>query len=223
MALDLMNEHEQSEVVRSWLRQYMGSILVGILIGLGLIVGWQQWQRMQGGELERAQLDYRELVKAVDAGKPDEAAKLAASLRSEHAKSAYATLAALRDGADAVRKGDLAAAAAALDWAYTHADFPALKELAALRLGQVRLAEGKAEDALRLAGEAGAGGFKAVAADLRGDALLALDRGIEARAAYEEALASLDAAAPQRAYIEMKRDEAPAAVAATTPVEKKDS
>ena len=47
MAIELLNEHEQSELVRNWIRQNAGSILVGILIGLGLIVGWQQWQRMQ--------------------------------------------------------------------------------------------------------------------------------------------------------------------------------
>lgn len=214
MALELLNEHEQSELVRSWLRQNLGSILVGILVGLGLVVGWQQWQRSQRGHAEHAQLDYRALVEAVDAGKPDEAAKLAGSLRADYAKSAYASLSALRDAADAVKKGDMDAASKSLEWAYAHAQFAALKELAALRLGQVRLAQGKADEALRLATEAGAGGFKAVAADLRGDALLALERGIEARAAYEEALANLDAASPQRAYIEMKRDDTPAAAPA---------
>lgn len=233
MAIELLNEHEQSELVRNWIRQNAGSILVGILIGLGLIVGWQQWQRMQRSQQQQAQLDYRALVEAADAGKPEDAAKLAATLRSDHAKSAYASLSSLRDAADAMKRGDLDAAAAALEWSHANSSFPALKELAALRLGQVRLAQGKADEALRLAGEAGVGGFKGLAAELRGDALLALDRGVDARAAYEEALASLDAGAPQRAYIEMKRDEAPLAVVPATPatpaapleqpVEKKDS
>jgi len=223
MALELMNDHEQSELVRNWIRQNVGSILVGVLIGLGLIVGWQQWQRMQQTQAQQAQLDYRELVKAVDAGKPEDAGKLAATLRSDHAKSAYATLSALRDAADAVKRGDLDAAAVSLEWAYANAVFPALKELAALRLGQVRLAQGQPDQALRLAGEAGAGGYKGLAAELRGDALVALDRGTEARTAYEEALATLDAGVPQRAYIEMKRDEAPQAATPAAAVEKKDS
>jgi predicted negative regulator of RcsB-dependent stress response len=117
MALELMNDHEQSELVRNWLRQNVGSILVGVLIGLGLIVGWQQWQRMQRTQAQQAQIDYRELVKAVDAGKPEDAAKLATTLRSDHAKSAYASLSALRDAADAVKRGELDAAATSLEWA----------------------------------------------------------------------------------------------------------
>ena len=37
---DLLDEHEQSERVRSWLRKNGASILGGVVIAIGAIAGW---------------------------------------------------------------------------------------------------------------------------------------------------------------------------------------
>ena len=50
MAIDeLLDEHEQGERVRAWLRENALGIIGGIALGLGLIYGWQWWQRQQEG------------------------------------------------------------------------------------------------------------------------------------------------------------------------------
>jgi predicted negative regulator of RcsB-dependent stress response len=207
MALELMNEHEQGELVRSWLRQNMGSIMVGVLVGLGALVGWQQWLAMRASHQEQAQVDYHELVKALEAGDADKARQLGESLRAKYDDTTYAVLAALREAAEAVKKGDAAAAEKAFAWAHDHATLPALRQLAALRRARFELAQGHAERALALAAEADSEGYAALREEIRGDALVALSRPAEARTAYEAALTALDANAPQRSFIEMKRDD----------------
>ena len=44
---DLLNEHEQSERVRSWIRNNALGLVGGVALGLGAIVGWQWWQGKQ--------------------------------------------------------------------------------------------------------------------------------------------------------------------------------
>jgi len=48
MALDdLLDEHEQSERVRSWVRSNALGLIGGVALGLGAIAGWQWWQGQQ--------------------------------------------------------------------------------------------------------------------------------------------------------------------------------
>ncbi|HET9189990.1 MAG TPA: tetratricopeptide repeat protein, partial [Rudaea sp.] len=44
MAFDVLDEHEQGELVQKWLRENALSILIGVGLGLVLIFGWQQWR-----------------------------------------------------------------------------------------------------------------------------------------------------------------------------------
>ena len=50
--------------------------------------------------------------------------------------------------------------------------------------------------------------YPSVAAEIRGDAEMALGRRDAARSAYEQALATLDLAAPTRSIVEMKLTDA---------------
>lgn len=217
MAIELMDEHEQGELVRSWLRQNAVAILVGILAGIAMIFGWQQWKASKVAERDEAQAQYRAYVAAVD--KPDaaEADKLAAELRTGHGSTPYAVFAAFRQAQEALEKSDLKTAADALAWAHANAELPELRDLAALRLARVRIASEDAAAALKLVDGIESKGFDAIAQDIRGDAYVALDRATEARNAYEAALAALDATSPQRAFIEMKRDDLPATTAPAAP------
>ncbi|MGB2789536.1 MAG: tetratricopeptide repeat protein, partial [Dokdonella sp.] len=47
MAFEVLDEHEQGELVRKWVRANAMSILIGITIGLLLIFGFQQWKARQ--------------------------------------------------------------------------------------------------------------------------------------------------------------------------------
>lgn len=214
MAFELLDEHEQGEVVRKWLRQNTMSIATGIALALLLIFGWQQWKHRQDGKAVEAALQYQALGVAVEGKRTEDADAIAAALRKDYPGTVYAVLAALGQAARAVVKGDLKAAAADLDWARSNVKLPALKHLVNLRLAQVRLAEGDAAAALGLLESIDKAEYVGQAAELRGDALVKLDRDEEARAAYRDALAKLDPQAPNRSFVQMKLDDLGAAPAA---------
>src|SRR4051812_2809654 len=142
MAFDVLDEHEQGELVQKWLRENAMSIAIGIVLGLVLIFGWQQWKahRVQRGV--QAALQYQALTDAADAKRADDVKAIAEALRKDFPDTAYATFAALRAAEIANEKGDLKSAADDLDWAQEHAGAPALKTLAAINLAKVRLAQG---------------------------------------------------------------------------------
>ena len=113
-------------------------------------------------------------------------------------------MAAMLEADLSTQRADLETAHSSLDWAYQHAGNDALKALAGLRLARVEVAQTKAQDALALIDKLPASAYTAQIGELRGDALVALDRKDEARAAYTEALANLDPNSPNRAFVEMK-------------------
>ena len=215
MSFDVLDEHEQGELVQKWLRENALAIIVGVGVGLALIFGWQQWKAHRAGETVAAAAQYQALADAVAAKKGDEATKIAEAVRSQYPDSTYAVLAALQIANLAVGKNDLDGAAAQLDWARQHAKTTSLQALIDLRIGRVKLAKGDAEGALKLAEGVPAGNYDALAGELRGDALAKLGRADDARKAYESALAAGDTQAIDRNTLQMKLDDLGAAAPAT--------
>lgn len=207
MALEMMDEHEQSEFVRNWLRQNLNAIIIGIAVGIAGLVGWNQWKAMKIERAGQAQTQYAALVAAYEGKDADAIEKIGAELRGKYDKTPYAVFAALREAQRKLEANDAKGAAESLTWAREHAQLEPMRDLATLRLARVRLADGDAQAALDLATGVGAA-YKAMASETRGDALLVLGRVDEAGRAYEEALTALDAASPRRAFVEMKRDDA---------------
>jgi predicted negative regulator of RcsB-dependent stress response len=204
MAFEVLDEHEQGELVQKWLRENALSILIGVGLGLLLIFGWQQWRghrlthRLDGA----TQFD----VFSADMDKKDvEAAKqIAAKLQSDYADTPYATLADLRLADDAAARGDHDAADKSLQGAYEHAGIDALKTLSGLYLARAEIAQKKAQEALDRLDKLPQAGYAAMRDELRGDALVALGRPDEARTAYTDALTNLDPNAANHAFLEMK-------------------
>jgi predicted negative regulator of RcsB-dependent stress response len=117
--------------------------------------------------------------------------------------------------------GDIAAARAQLQWVVDHADEPELKEIARYRLAELMLNDKQYDDALKMLDAKHGEPFAGLYADLRGDAHSAAGRIAEARAAYQEALAKLDAKSQYRNYVQVKLESlgavSPAAFGTTAP------
>jgi predicted negative regulator of RcsB-dependent stress response len=220
MEFDVLDEHEQGELVQKWLRENATSIAIGIALGLILIFGWQQWKAHRVRHAADASVQYQALNDAFDAKKTDDAKTIAEALRKDYPDTAYATFAAMRLADLANDKGDLKAAAENLEWAEQHAGAPALKQLAGINLAKVKLAEGDADGALKLIDGLPKGDYTALAGEVRGDILAKLNRGDDARAAYQDALAHLDPQAPNRQFVQMKLDDLGGAPKPATPAAK---
>ena len=192
---DLLDEHEQGERVRSWLRNNALGILGGLALGIAAIYGWQWWGKHQAQQQYQAHSTYAAAVKQLEDGATDKAGALLAGQ-----EGTYATLAALRVAKAQVEAGKPDEAIATLRGIQVD---PSLREVVDERLAQLFNATGKPEEALKLLeGDAGS-----AALELRGDALLASGQRDQARDAYADALAGTDVASPARRRIELKLQE----------------
>jgi len=195
---DLLDEHEQSEKVRTWLQENALGLIGGVVLGLALIGGWQWWQKQRHGAQIQAGERYQSAVDNIQAGKLQPAKSAVAALPA----GAYATL-----GALSLAKAQMAAGHRDDAIATLRASHPADAALAAItsqRLALLLIDAGKAEEALK---QLPAGDSDPQTLELRGDAHYALGHLDQARAAYAQALATMDAAAPARRLVELKLSE----------------
>ncbi len=207
--MDQIDEHEQGERVRAWLKNNGSSLVMGVALGLGALGGWQWWQGQQENEKVVAAGEFLAFSQALEAGEANKAEAFAQSLRESHAGTPYPALVALNLAARQVGEGKGEEALATLDGVDREGLDAGLAELLTLRAARVLLVLGRHEEALtRVAALGDASHYPASAAELRGDAEMALGRRDAARAAYEQALAQLDQAAPNRPMIEMKLTDA---------------
>jgi predicted negative regulator of RcsB-dependent stress response len=193
MAIDeLLDEHEQGERVRDWLRRNGAGIVGGIVLGLALVGGWKWWQAQQLSQRMQAGENYQSMLARIEAG------DLAQAQAVDPGQGAYATLAALSLAKAQVEAGDRDAAIATLR-GVDDVD-PVLAHVVGQRLARLLTDAGQHQEALQLV----AGADDAASLEIRGDAQVALGKPEEARKAYADALTRLDVAAPQRRLIEIK-------------------
>jgi predicted negative regulator of RcsB-dependent stress response len=206
--MDQIEEYEQGERVRAWLRNNGSSLIGGVVLGLACLGGWQWWQGQQEQLKLRAADEYYAFSRALDENDDTKAGAHATALQNDHAETPFPAMAALRRAEHLNSQGKADEALAVLDAVSTEKIDPLLVELVHLRAARLLLGLDRAEDALaRLDASAGSA-YPSVAEEIRGDAEMALGRRDAARAAYEKALASLDIAAPTRPMVEMKLTDA---------------
>ncbi|MDQ2702210.1 MAG: tetratricopeptide repeat protein [Pseudomonadota bacterium] len=204
---DLLDEHEQGERVRSWLRDNGAGILGGIVLGLALIWGWQWWQQQRAGQKMQAGNDFQAGINALDQGAADKAQAHFAALPAD---GAYATLGALALAKARVEADKRDEAIAALR-AATPED-PAVAELIQQRVARLLIDAGKAEEALAALADAPE---DAGTLQVRGDAYTALGQHEKAREAYAGALTRIEVGSPQRNLVELKLSDVGGTPAAT--------
>jgi predicted negative regulator of RcsB-dependent stress response len=207
MAFDVYDDYEQGERVQQWLRKNGGSIVVGIILGLVLIFGWQQWKSHRAGKEQAAAGEYSALQAAVQGNRANEIDLRTQTLMNEYADTAWAVFAVGERAQREVMAGQLEKAAGDLEWAKAHAKDDTLSALIDLRIAQVKFGQGKAQDALTTLEGMQGKGFTALAQELRGDALVKLGRADDARKAYQAAIAAMGDSAPQRGVVQTKLDD----------------
>jgi predicted negative regulator of RcsB-dependent stress response len=204
MAIDeiLLNEHEQSERVRSWLRSNAPGIIGGIALGLAVIAGWNWWQGQREQAAQATSQTYMQAVQAFEAGKLPADQGRAILSQLQQGNPALATLAGLQLAKAQLEAGKRDEAIATLRGLR---EIPAdLQPLWQERLARLLIDAGKPREALPLLGNE----REPAILDALGDARFALGDKAGAQAAYRKALALLDVAAPQHRLLEMKLIEA---------------
>jgi len=204
MSNDQIDEYEQGERVRKWLRDNGGSVLGGIAIGLAAIVGFQTWQGRQDAHKLEAAKQFETFLTAQEAGEAEQASGLAASLAANFAETPYPALAALRRSASLVNEGKTEEALKAIEGALPTTRDETLRQLLLLRAARAELVLGRHDAALARLDSVDLAGYASLRDELRGDAFAAQGKRDDARAAYQNALTGTDVASPTRVLLELK-------------------
>lgn len=206
---ELLSEKEQIEEIRKWWKENGTWVLGGLVLGVSILVGWNQWQSHVNAKAEQASVLYEEAREAAGAGDADTVAKKVETLVAEYGSTPYDEQASLVLAKAMVEQGRLDEAASALDYVVQGKAEPQLVLVARTRLAQVRMQQGRHEDALAALAVDDAGAFGARYSELRGD--IAVSRGdiATARTEYELALSVLNAGPVNRELVGIKLNDLP--------------
>jgi predicted negative regulator of RcsB-dependent stress response len=199
MAIDeLLDEHEQSERVRRWVRENALGLIGGVVLGLALVGGWKWWQGHQQGQREAEAARYdamQDQIKAQDLAK----AKASAATLQQGPFGALAALDLAKAQAMSGKRDDAIATLRAVDSGKDALLAGVVRE----RLARLLLDAGKADEALRLLADA----EDPAGIGARADAHFALGHREQARKDYDKALALTTVGSPMRRVLELKLSE----------------
>lgn len=201
-----LEEQEQIDALKAWWRQQGRLVIVAVVAAIaaaGAVSGWRYYKDNQAAQASGL---YATLEKAVRAKDTKQINEVATRLIDKYGSTAYGSMAALAAAKAAFEAGDLAGAGRRLEWAAEHGRDEDIRAVAQLRLAGVRLDEKKYDEALKLLEAKHPDSFAGVYADTRGDALLALGKGTEAKAAYKLALEKLPPQSSYRLLVQLKLD-----------------
>ncbi len=183
-------EEEQLDALKRWWKENGQSAIVGLIVGIAIILGWNYWQEHKNEQANQASALYDQLLKAVAGDQNDSAEKLAERLQQQFSSTEYAAYSGLLQAKIKVQKGDLAAARSILEKLATNSD-QEISNIAKIRLVRLMMAKGEFEKALQLINDvdpAKISNFSGNYDELVGDLYVALDRLDQARTSYQKAM-----------------------------------
>jgi len=185
-------EEQQLEAIKRWWKENGQSTIIGAILGVAIILGWNYWREHKKSQAEQASALYGELVQAIEANKKEGADKLAERIKNEYPKTEYAIYSQLLLAKLKVGQGDLAGAKSILTNVAASSNNE-LSNIAKIRLVRLMLASGEYEKGLELINSvdpATSASFSGNYDELVGDLYGALDRVEQARSSYQKAIES---------------------------------
>jgi predicted negative regulator of RcsB-dependent stress response len=212
---DLQSEKEQIEEMRRWWSENGSYVIGGIVIGAGLLFGWNYRQSSQvEAQIEASALFETLAIHVGGGGDIDGADLIADQLAQDHSNSPYTAqskLAMARFYMDKNRDQD---AADSLGELLAMSGHDEIKGVGRLRLAKIMLYQDKAQDVIDLLDGQGGAAFAALYSDLMGDAYAAMGDYLAAEAAYQSVLVDATQGSVDRALVQMKLLDLPETIVA---------
>ena len=201
--LDFEEQEQLAELKHFW-KQY-GDIITWVLIGVfGSVAAWNGYQYWQGRQASQAAVMHDEVDRAVQSGDAARLDRSLADMKERFSGTIYAEQAALLAAKAYYDKGNVDASRAALSWVVDKASDEGYRSIARLRLAGILIETKAYDEALKLVSGSFPKDFAPLAADRRGDVLLAQGKQNEAKAEYQTAYKGLDERAEYRRLVEVK-------------------
>ena len=196
-------EQERIAELKAWWEDNRWYVVGAIIVALAAFAGFRGWQYWSARQEEDAATMFRPVAEAAKNNDAKRLAESAQALASKHPGSYYASEAALLTAKAAFDAGNLDDARKQLQWVLDKG-VDEHRGVARVRLAAVLMDQKKYDEALRVLDGNTDAAFAAVAADVRGDIMLAQGRLDEARSAYKTAVEKAGARNPVKGIAETK-------------------
>lgn len=199
-------DEQQLEEVKRWWSEHGKTVVLGVVLGLGSVVGFTSWRAHVQSQGEALSVRYEQLINT--AAMPDHAAAIeqADALIADHPDASYASLAALVGAHAAYRAEDAATARRLLQWAADHGNAFEVRDVARIRLARLLSEDGQHDTAIAQLQQVANEEFAALVAEVRGDVLREKQDPGGARDAYLSARAHETLSTDARERIQLKLD-----------------
>lgn len=201
--LDLQ-EQEQLDDIKAFWKRYGNLITWVITAALLAFASWNAWGWYQRDQAAKAGAMFEELDKAATAGDVERAGRVFNDMKERFPGTTLTQQAGLLAAKLQYDKGQADASRASLGWVADKAGEDEYRSIARLRLAGLQLDAKQYDAALKTLDAVSAKEFAALAADRRGDVLLAQGKKDDARSAYQAAYKAMDAKIDYRRLVEAK-------------------
>ena len=211
---DLQSEKEQLEEMRAWWTEYGRYVIAGVVIAVGLLFGFNQYQSSKSAAQVEASVLYESLTVHVSDGDLDNAESVADELASNYANTAYAAQSNLAMAKLYMDKNRDQDAADVLNELLLMRGNKALKQIGRLRLARILLYQDKPQEVVDLLADQDDAAFAGLFAEMRGDAFAALGQitaaGDEYRTALADTSQTINRGIVQMKLVDLPEEPAPA-------------
>ena len=201
--LDL-EEQEQIDQLKHFWAQYGNLITWALIVVLGGFAAWNGWNWWQRSQSIKAAALYDEIERASSARDAEKIERALADMKDKFGGTSFAAQGAMLAAQSLFEAGKPDGAKAALTWVADSGSDDSYKALARLRLAGVHLQAQAYDEALKVLESPMPESYAALAADRRGDVLMAQGKGEEAKAQYQKAWDSMSDRTEYRQLVQVK-------------------
>lgn len=199
-----LEEQEQLDQLKHFWAQYGNLITWALIVVLGGFAAWNGWNWWQRSQSIKAAALYDEIERGAQARDVAKTERALADLKDQFGRTSFAAQGALLAAQSLFEAGKADSAKAALSWVADSASDDSYQAVARLRLAGVHLEAKAYDDALKVLQAPMPGAYAALAADRRGDVLMAQGKGDEAKAEYQKAWDSMGERTEYRQLVQVK-------------------
>lgn len=184
-----LSDDEQVEKLKFWIKKYGSSIIVGVLMGLALMYGWQYWVKKQTEKSIAALEQYNILISLSD--KKDNFSDLkakTAAIVNDYPNTPYAIFANLLLAQKAVAENNYTQAVSSLTWVIEQGTIDPFRQIARIRLARILIFQKNYQQALEVLKIIPDPSFDSLINEAKGDIYFAMGDKNQARQFYQQAL-----------------------------------
>lgn len=199
-----LSDREQIEELKRYWQDYGKYIVIAVIIGLGVGLGWRYWHQQQDKMHAQASYMYQQLLTAANQQQAETVKQMSGEITKRYPQTEYASLANLMAAKTLIGQDQKDQALEKLNWVMTHSRIASFQQIARLRSARILLTEKKYDQSLKLLDVMDDKTFQPLVDEVRGDVYLAQGQGDKAQQSYSKAQKSLSASSGEDILLSLK-------------------